>query len=60
MDDINRRCFWFQEIKGQGATEYYCNFEDGECKCRACLNEVDQEDAEVIIRAVIYAVQRRF
>ncbi len=63
MDDINKRCFWLKRIRGQGSTEYYCDFGpggDGKCECRTCLNEIDQEDAEELIRAVIYAVQRRF
>ena len=63
MDDIYKRCFWLQKIRGQGAAEYYCDFwpgGDGECNCRNCSNKIDQEDAEDIIRAVIYAVQRRF
>ena len=61
MREINGRCFWLTDIRGQGGHEYYCDYDhEPSITCKDCSYFVDVADAQEIIKAVFKAFHRMF
>lgn len=60
MKDINERCFWLTDIRGQGGHAYYCDYDyEPFIKCKDCFYFVDIDDAKEIVKSCFEAFQRR-
>lgn len=49
-------CFWLTSIRGQGATEYWCDRDDEECfdpDCDECMRYLTIISARIILRNLI-------
>ena len=59
MFEYKENCFWLDKIRGQGATEYYCDYYwNCEPKCKDCGNFIHNDDVRELVRVVVNCLER--